>query len=162
MLTGCYSTEEFKGGEITDEGLFSYPRYKAKLGNIPLDKEGNYKFVFSGLPNEEMWLQMYVAGKTDSDRDTLENLSTHIKADIRTKNDKEICSASGRPLGKSTDRWTLMSSRMETAFWHSNCLNLPINKTTEYQLNIKISEIDKNTPEVMLNIMLEGGGIELP
>ena len=162
ILTGCYSTEKFNGGEITDNGLFSYPRYKVRLGEIPFSKEGDYMFLFYGLPNEEMWLQMYVEGKTDSDRDILENLSTRFDAEIRIKDGDVICTASGMPSGTASDRWVLMSSIMSAAFWHNKCLKLYMKTNTEYQLNIIISEIDESTPEAMLNVMLEGGGIELP
>jgi hypothetical protein len=64
FLSGCYDPGDFKGGVVEDAGFFSYPRYKARLGAIPLHAEGEYTFEFSGLPKDKMWLQMYVEGQT--------------------------------------------------------------------------------------------------
>jgi hypothetical protein len=162
VLSGCYDPGEFIGGEIADKGLFSYPRYQARLGSIPLHTEGEYTFEFSGLPRDRMWLQIYIEGKAEKDRDTLENLSTLFKAEIKTKEGEVVCSASGRPSGQTSNRWTLMSSSMEAAYWHSNCLDLSLSEATEYQMRIEVSDIDARTPQLLLAVTLEGGGIELP
>ncbi len=160
LTSGCYDASEFQGGQVTDNGFFSYPRYQAKLGKLPLHSAGQYEFNFSGLPNEEMRLQFYIQGKTHADRKTLEILSTQIDVEIKNKNGDIICEASGKLDEGIPDGWVLMSSAFTTAFWHSNCLRLVFSTKESYLLKAKLFKVDPKSPEAQLIATIEGGGNE--
>ena len=93
-----YQPTDFRGAEpMRDTGVFSYPRYHATLGDVPLVEAGNYTFNFSGLPSENMTLHLYVVGGPDKNIDLLRELTTELGAYIVDSQDKLICSATGTP-----------------------------------------------------------------
>jgi hypothetical protein len=159
-----YDPATFKGaGPMKDNGYFAYYRYHAPIGEFPLAAAGTYSFKFSGLPNERMGLQLYVPGRTTSNRSELENLSTELTAVIADASGKTICSVKGTPAGHSeADKWTLMSSFMEAGYWHRGCLERPFSRRTNYTLRVTVANVDPKTPHVSLRAWLEGGGSELP
>jgi hypothetical protein len=158
-----YDLREFRGAApMRDAGVFSYARYRATLGEIPLASPGSYTLRFSGLPNAKMVLQLYVVGASDVNRQLLESLTTQLYAQITDSRGNVVCSASGSP--SSTDpsiHWVLMSSVSEAAFWHEGCRNVDFSRNTEYTLRVEIRTIDPRSPRVSLTATLEGGGVEL-
>ena len=157
-----YDPSEFHGsGPIRDTGLFTYYRYRAPLGDIPLAIAGSYTLRFSGVPSEHMLLQLYVAGGSDSNRELLQGLSTRLSVQIVDAHGIVLCSATGVPGGINTDRWTLMSGGYFAAFWHNDCSDIPFKRRTEYVLTVVISDVDPRSPRLLLTATLEGGGIEL-
>src|SRR5271169_6341102 len=76
VIVFSYHSFEFKGGVgILDSGFFSYPRYRAQLGELPLWKTGEYTFVVRGLPPGPLDLELQVPEATDTDRAELTSLS---------------------------------------------------------------------------------------
>ena len=118
-----YSPSEYRGAApMRDTGVFSYPRYHATLGEIPLADAGDNTLKFSGLPSERMTLQLYVVGGSDADGDLLRSLTTELSAYIVDSQGQVICSAIGTPSkSDSTARWALMSSGVDAAYWHDHC-----------------------------------------
>ena len=58
LWTLGYHRFEFKGGVgVRDSGFFSYPRYHAQLGRLPLSKAGEYQFCCSAAshPAHLIW-----------------------------------------------------------------------------------------------------------
>jgi len=159
-----YHPTEFRGaGAMRDTGFFSYPRYHAPLGEVPLAAEGSYSFRFSGVPSETMWLQLYVPGYSFKDRDDLERVSTQISVRIADSAGNVVCQGSGQPSARDpNDRWVLMSSHFEAAFWHNGCNKREFKRGREYSLDVSVKNVDPKSPKVVLKAMLEGGGNELP
>ena len=158
-----YDPGEFRGAApMRDTGLFSYYRYHAPLGEVPLGVAGLYILKFSGLPSERMGLQLFIPGGTTSDRDLLESLTTKISVEIADARGTVVCSATGIPSAKDRPaKWVLMSSDSDAAFWHEQCLNVEFARHTHYTLRVAISDVDPRSPQVSLKPILEGGGIEL-
>jgi len=159
-----YDSSDFRGAaSMRDTGVFSYPRYHATLGDIPLSEAGDYTLKFSGLPSEQMSLQLYVVGGFDANGDLLRSLTTELSVDIVDSQGKVLCSASGTPSQSDPSaRWVLMSSGIDAAFWHNHCVDVAYARHTNYKLHLSISNVDPCSPRVTLRATLEGGGIELP
>ena len=159
-----YSPSEFHGAApMLDTGVFSYPRYHAALGDMPLAEAGDYTLKFSGLPSEQMALQLYVVGGSDANGDLLRSLTTELSANIVDSQGKVLCSANGTPSqSDSSARWVLMSSGIDAAYWHDHCIDVAFARHTNYTLHLSISNVDQSSPRVLLRATLEGGGNELP
>lgn len=160
-LTACYDSSQFTGGEITKQGLLSYPRYQARLGKVPMNTEGIYSYEFAGLPAAEMSLQLYVQGRKKSDRYGLDGLDTQLEAKISNAQGDILCQASGAPSGSESAKWSLSYGDSDTAIWHGDCLKLSFHQNQDYRLKLSVSDVDALTPDVMLIVTLEGGGIDL-
>lgn len=159
-----YHPAEFRGaGPLEDTGFFTYPRYHAPVGAVPLAAPGSHTFRFSGTPSEDFVLMFYLPGKTDKDRRVFENLSTKLTAVILDQNGNVACSAVGSPTGTTEkDKWFLMSSDRESGFWHSACNKVRLSRGTEYELTVKVEAVDFRTPAIDMLAMVEGGGNEFP
>jgi len=162
-LTG-FSPSEFHGaGPMRDSGFFSYYRYHAPLGNIPLNKEGNYKLQFSGLPDGKMALQFYLSGHSEATRKSLENLSTELSVIISDISGKTVCKAQGNLSGSNREgQWVLMSSHLNAAYWHMDCIEGVFQRGKSYTLQVAVKNVDPKSPLMTSMAMLEGGGNELP
>jgi hypothetical protein len=157
-----YDSSEFRGSApMRDSGVFTYYRYHAPLGDIPLATAGTYILRFSGLPSEHMALQFYVIGGSTANRHSLEDLSTELSVEIADTHGNILCSARATPAGTAPDRWTLMSSDFDAAYWHEHCRSIPFRRRTEYVLTVAIRNVDPRSPQFSLTATLEGGGIEL-
>src|ERR1700676_482355 len=74
-----YHPWEFRGGlSLHDSGFFSYPRYHAQLGEVPIWKVGEYQFTVRGLPPEPLDLKLQVLDSTEANRAELIVLSTIV------------------------------------------------------------------------------------
>jgi len=159
-----YSPSEFRGAApMRDTGVFSYPRYHATLGDVPLAEAGDFTLKFSGLPSEQMVLQLYVVGGSDVNGDLLRSLTTKLSAEIVDSQGKVLCSATGTPSNSDpTARWVLMSSGFDAAYWHDRCREVSFARHTDYTLHLSIGDVEPRSPKVLLRATLEGGGNELP
>jgi len=163
---GSYHPSEFKGGVgIRDSGVFSYPRYHAQLGALPLWKNGTYQFTVRGLPPDLLDLVLQVPDARGADREELMSLSTSVSASIADSSGKEVCTAAGslsdaRRRGPSS--WVLASSSLHASFWHPRCQQLPISRFKTYTVKVTVSEADPRSPQRMITPILQGGGVELP
>jgi hypothetical protein len=156
-------SREFTGAApLRDYGFFSYPRYHAPVGELPFAKQGTTVFHFSGIPTEQMWLVLRVPGYTLANSHNLTGLSTTISAELLDKSNHVICSATGSPSGPPEEQWILKSSDTEAAFWHVRFRDLVLSNGVDYSLHVTITNIDPNTPNVVLQASFEGGGNELP
>jgi hypothetical protein len=166
LWTFSYHSFEFKGGlGIHDSGFFSYPRYHAEIGELPLWKDGEYQFAVRGLPTGPLDLMLKVADATDADRTQLTSLSTTVNASITDRSGKDICTATGK-LADARDRahstWVLASSASGASFWQPRCQQLPIKRSGTYLIKVAVLGADDRSPHRMLRLILQGGGNELP
>jgi hypothetical protein len=159
-----YHTSEFKGGVgIRDSGMFSYPRYHAELGALPLWQEGERRFDVRGLPPGPLDLELNVKDATDADRAELTSLSTSVSASVFEASGAKICSATGTLARTGAfPSWVLASSDSSARFWQASCQQFPINRSKAYTIKVTVSEVDPRSPHRMLMAVLSGGGIELP
>jgi hypothetical protein len=161
-----YHRFEFKGGVgVWDSGFFSYPRYHAQLGKLPLWEAGEYRFTVHGLPPGPLDLELRVSDSTYAETTQLASLSTVVSVSIADSSGKEFCSARGR-LSEAKLRglggWVLESSSSHASFWHPRCQNLPISRFKTYTAKVSVSDVDPHSPQKELMLGLEGGGTELP
>jgi hypothetical protein len=161
-----YHTFEFKGGiGISDSGFFSYPRYHAEVGELPLWKNGEYSFTVHGLPPGPLDLALRVRDATYADSSELKSLSTSVSVFLTDNDGKQICTANGS-LSDARDRahsgWVLTSSDVSASFWHPGCQNLPISRFKTYTAKVVLSGEAARPPDRMVVLQLKGGGEELP
>jgi hypothetical protein len=161
-----YHTSAFKGGVgFRDSGLFSYPRYHAQLGVLPLWQDGEHRFDVWGLPPGPLDLELNVEDATGADRAELTSLSTSVSASIFEAPDTKICSETGLLSDAKTrtlPSWVLASSDSSARFWQAPCLQLPISRSKSYTIEVTVSGVDPRSPHKMLMAVLSGGGVELP
>jgi hypothetical protein len=156
-----YPAWRFRGdGRFSGGPLFGY---SVTMPTVPFDRAGEYVFRFRGLPNEDMSLQLYADGKTDRDRDELTHLGTTLDALLVDHNGRAVCQATGVPRdGQNEHIWVVMSSHLEVAFWHWNCVHIPLNSSESYTLTLHISNVDPKTPSIGLVPVLSGGQLDFP
>jgi hypothetical protein len=163
-----YHTSELKGGAgISDSGLFTYPRYHIKLGAIPLSEPGEYTFNVSGLPPVPLNLEFYVLETNSGEQlPILTQLHSLLEVNVTDSSGRTLCSASGRLSAAATGNsasWLLKrGSSVAAAFWQSKCLDISINRRASYKIEVRLTDVDPRSPQILLEPTLEGGGIELP
>ncbi len=158
-----YRPLDFRGaGPMIDTGFWSYPRYHAPLGVMPLAEPGSYVFTFGALPSETMSLQLWVEPFEPPDRTRFETLTTRLDVKIVESTGAVVCEAAGAPVDGRSGGWVLMSSYKDAAFWHLACLDRKFKRRRTYELHVQVSAPDPKTPRVLLHARLEGGGTELP
>jgi hypothetical protein len=152
-------------GKFSDQGFFSYPRHIVTFSDIPLDETSEHHFHFRGVPNEEMRLMLYVKDRradTMADMQQLEFLPVTIEAVLTDDRGHVSCRASGRPGTGTTDQvWVLMSG-WGTAYWHNNCVRVPVYPTRTYDLAIRVTDVGQGVERIVVAPELTGGGFELP
>lgn len=137
--------------------------YRITMRTIPFNQQGEYVFHFHGLPDEELSLELYVEGKTDKDREELTHLDTKLDALLVDQDDHIVCQASGVPRDGNNERiWVVMSGGSDVAFWHWNCVHMPLKPSVSYTLTLRVSNVDSKTPKINLLPVLEGGHPDLP
>ena len=136
--------------------------YQIKMRPIPFNQAGEYVFHFHGIPNEDMSLQLYAEGKSDQNREELTDLDTTLDALLVDQNGHVVCQASGMPRdGQNEHIWVLMSG-IDAAFWHWNCVHMPLKPSVSYTLTLRVSNVDPKTPQINLRPVLEGGQPDMP
>ncbi len=160
-----WSGLRFRGdGRFSDGGFFSYPRYVLTFPDMPLHENGERRFHFQGLPNEEMTLLLYVKGSSGSEeeRSRLTKLPTSIEAVLTDSHGREVCKATGRPADSNEDGiWVLMSGA-DAAYWHWRCNHVQIRSNESYNLVIRAFNAAQSDQRVVVTPILKGGGLELP
>src|SRR5713226_8513672 len=134
-----YPALRFRGdGKFTGGPVFGY---WIRLRPIPFYQAGEYVFHFRGLPNEELSFILYTDGKTDKDESELKHLETILGANLVDQHGNVICAASGKPLkeGNNANGWVLQIRGDEVAYWHWNCVHMPLKPSTSYALTLRIS-----------------------
>jgi hypothetical protein len=175
LCIASYHPSQFRGGvEIQDFGLFSYPRYRAILGRLPLSQSRDYNFKVHGLPPGPLDFTLQLDDFRENDRPLIASLSTSIAVSINDDSGKAVCSASGSlsdyaANGNRDGIWVLkggispLPSPLRTELWNTDCLNLPISRFHAYNVAVKVTGEDQHSPvRIMLVPTLSGGGIELP
>ena len=153
---------------MRDRGLLSYPRYELRLPSISVDDKYR-SFTFTGVPSEEMSLQLYIVDATLDKLETpLAKLHTQITAQLFEEAThltprRALCSATGSPAGASMEsRWVVTGNHTFAALWHARCLRVPLSKKGRYTLTLDIAAVDSSSLAKVLVPTLEGGGYELP
>jgi hypothetical protein len=157
-----YPALRFRGdGKFSGGPVFGY---WIRLRPIPFYEAGEYFFHFRGLPKEELSVILYPDGKTDKDELELKHLETTLGAKLVDQHDQVICEASGKPLaqGNNANGWVLQIRGDEVAYWHWNCVHLPLDPSASYTLTLRISSVDPKTPRINLLPVVEGGQLDLP
>jgi hypothetical protein len=173
-----YPALRFRGdGKFSGGPVFGY---WIRLRPIPFHHSGEYVFHFRGMPNQEMSLQLYADGKTGDNRAELSNLNTQLEALLVEQNGRVVCRADGIvpkehepcddckiPTDKEVEarfqkEWVLMSGPNEAAYWHENCLRMPLKSSDSYTLTLRVRQDDPKTPKINLSPTLEGGQLDLP
>src|SRR5262245_33837252 len=96
LWAASYDPNQFRGGlEIHDSGLFSYPRYRAMLGRLPLSQSGEYSFNVRGLPPGPLDFALQLDGFEEADRPLIASLSTSIAVSLTDNSGKTVCSVRG-------------------------------------------------------------------
>jgi hypothetical protein len=161
-----YHTSEFKGGiGVRDSGLFSYPRYHAELGKLPLWRDGEYQFRVKGLPPDPLDLTVQVLDATYDNATELTSLSTSMSISISDASGHPLCTVDGKlsdAARRGLNSWVLASSPTHAAFWHPRCQQLPISRSKTYTVKVALSGTDDRSPHKTLMPVLQGGGNELP
>ena len=175
LWVASYHPSEFRGGlEIHDSGLFSYPRYRAVLGRLPLFQSREYSFKVRGLPPGPLDFALQLDDFEEAERPLVASLSTSIAVSLNDDSGKTICSARGSlsdyaAKGNSEGIWVLrggvtpLPTPLRTELWNTRCLNLPISRVRAYDMVVRVTDADPRTPtKIVLLPTLSGGGIELP
>jgi hypothetical protein len=159
-LADEYPSLRFRGdGMLTGGPILGY---KIVMRPIPFSQAGQYVFHFRGLPDEKLSLLLYAEGKADQNREELTHLGTTLDALLVDQDGQTVCQASGVPRdGQNENIWVVMSGGFHAAFWHWNCVHMPIKPSASYTLTLRISNVDPKTPRIMLLPMLEGGQPDL-
>src|SRR5229473_4044810 len=165
-----YRTNEFKGGvSIQDSGIWYYPEYHVRIGYVPLDAPGEYRFTVRGLPSEHMWLQLDVVGASLSDQQTLRSLNTSLTATLLNASGKSLCSASGQLSDEG--KWKLTGWPKDSksdgyaSFWNESCApsnslfeGVSISRFRTYTLVVRVSEVSPHSPKLIVEPVFKGGG----
>jgi hypothetical protein len=178
VLADEYPALRFRGdGQFSGGPVFGY---WVRLRPIPFHTSGDYVFHLRGMPNQDMSLQLYAEGKTDSNRSELTNLNTQLEALLVDQNGQVVCRATGivpkenepcddckiltdeQVMARRQREWVLMSGPGEAAYWHVNCLRMQLKSSDSYTLTLRIRPADPKTPEINLIPTLEGGQLDLP
>ena len=159
-----YRICEYHGdGHIRDSGVWTYPRYRVELGEIPLFENGEHRFRLAGLPSEEMSLELLVVGKTEKDRAELTRLKTNIAANLKDDKGRVVCKAGGIPSdGQRDTAWILASSDDRAALYNRPCVDVQIHRERSYILELTLTQVDPSSPRAFLVPAFSGGGNELP
>lgn len=156
-----YHTWEFKGGlDISDSGVFSYPRYYAQIGRVPLWEPGEYRFTVRGLPAGSLELGLRVQEAREADRAELISLPTSVSVSISDSSNNQLCRATGSLSIKTDDPWILTPHSVY--FWHPRCTQIQTSRFRTYTVTVTISDVDARSPRWTIVPVLRGGGIELP
>lgn len=181
-LADEYPAMRFRGdGKFSGGPVFGY---WIRMQPIPFSRAGEYVFRFHGMPSEEMSLQLHADGKGHDNRPELTNLSTRLEALLVNQNGRVMCQADGivpmehdpcknccddckAPTEEENEarfqkEWVLMSGPDEAAYWHENCLRVPLKPSDSYTLTLRILAVDPKTPKINLIPTLEGGQLDLP
>jgi hypothetical protein len=154
-------------GTMRDDGILSYPRYRLELPRVGV-VESLQRFTFTGVPSQEMSVQLYLPGFTMEDIEQLRRV--HLRITTRLFEEataasprRLLCSATGTPDGMAMDsRWVVTGSYDSAALWHSHCLRVPMSDRRQYTLILEI--VDSNLSGIVKVLVpaLQGGGFELP
>ncbi len=164
LVADYYPQLRFRGdGSFSGGPVFGYT---LKLRPIPFYEAGKYVYHFRGMPNEEMTLELYVEGRTHKDYELLTHLQTNLEFVLTDQNRHIACQGTGLPLhGDINDRpngWVLMSSPVDTAYWHWNFLHLQLNSSDSYTLTLRVRDVDPETPKTYLIPVISGGHPVMP
>lgn len=183
LIATLWVADEYPAMRFRGDGKFSGGPvfgYWIRMQPIPFSRPGEYVFRFHGTPSEEMSLQLYADGKSHENRPELTNLSTHLEALLLDQQGRTVCHASGivptehdpcHDCTVLTDQeiearrqkeWVLMSGPDEAAYWHENCLRMPLRPSADYILTVRVMDVDARTPKINLVPTLEGGQPDLP
>jgi hypothetical protein len=101
----------------------------------------------------------YLPGRNQEDRHVFENLTTNLSAELLDANGQVLCTAKGAPVSKASERWVLNSSFNHAAYWHDGCRSVSLSRA-DYQLRVTVGAIDPRSPEIEIQVLLEGGGFD--
>jgi hypothetical protein len=163
-----HSVWSYRGpGTMRDYGVLGYPRYELKLPSMSVGDKYR-SFSFTGVPSEEMSLELYVVGTTIERLTPLTKWHAQITAQLFEEATplmprRVLCSATGSPSeGQRDGRWVVTGSSIHAALWHAECLRIPMSKERRYTLTLEIAGADSSSLARVLVPTFEGGGYELP
>ena len=154
-------------GTMLDGGILSYPRYRLELPRVEVN-QSLQRFTFTGVPSEEMSVQLYLPGYTMDDIEKLRRVHLRITTRLfevatAVAPERLVCSATGTPDSAAMDsRWVVTGSHDSAALWHCRCLRVPMSGRRQYTFTLEMVGSDPSGLVKALVPTLEGGGFELP
>jgi hypothetical protein len=162
-LANSWFTPTFKGGELTQGSLFSYPRYHGRLPTMDLGKNGRYSAIFSGFPVRDASIELELPHKTIKDFHQLTSLDSTLSLRIEDARGKTVCNASGQLNQISNIEHHWVSTGNDDFVWlgNSDCADFKLSSRDAYTLTVAVQGADGKTALPARPLLL-GGGIELP
>jgi hypothetical protein len=153
-----YSAANYQGdGTIADTGFWSYPRYHIRFPQVSLASPGEHQFTCRGLPPESLTLELRLVETGQYEQ--LRKLKTRVEFTLTDDAGKTICEAAG-PLSAWVLAW--MPAHDTGYFWQPACRDFNVSRRKRYQLTLVAKDVDPQSPPVLVEPMLTGGGNELP
>lgn len=166
LLIACYAVTHYRGwlyrgGRLVDHGLLGYPRYEARLGDIPLNTAGTYGYRFSRFPAADAVVMLVTPDHPP--RAAIEQLTTQVRLRVVRQDGTTICDGSGSPRTSPKEGlWVTSSPDAVEGIYHQSCNRLALRQCNPCRLDVSIGPVDPATPNVRLVVTVQGGGIELP
>ncbi len=161
-----YHTSEFTGGvNMRDSGSWLHPRYRAELRPVSLNTPGEQQYTLSGLPSDSFSLNLLISSAQPEIRRAIPNIRTTLGVTFTDDAGNKLCSAEGTIKGDRriwNNTWIAATSPNWVYLWTPKCTDMPIRRGKEYQLKIRVDDVDLSAPRVDLIPILRGGGNELP
>jgi hypothetical protein len=155
-----YQGWQYRGGQFTNRGLLTRPRYVAQFPGISINQPGNATYTFTRFPASDaaVILEMPSAPPGEAVR----RLTTQLRIRIEDQNGRVVCEGSGSPQGRGATQIWVNSSAGAISLYHTNCLQLDLWACAPCRLQIWIGPVDPATLPLRVLPALHGGGWELP
>lgn len=149
---------EFSGdGRLTDYGIWTYPRYSISLPLTDIGRGTTYTYTISGVPSVH-WTLLLRLHNHQSGLVQLRECADHILS-IRLCDGgrNEIISVSAR-----VSDWTVSQSRDNIELWHPSFRMRPLRQDERYSIEMTLLGVAKDSPRLVIEPRIVGGGNESP
>jgi hypothetical protein len=152
-----WRVKEFKGdGTITDNGLFSYPRFEVRFPVVQLQGSEEYSFVFQGMPSERLYFGLRVLNKISEDELNASDMKIMVRFVEGT--DSVVCEAEG-----TVKKWKKEIANGERiTLWHMGCRDIHFYRKKTYKLLLSVKTFTGEARQIIAEPTLWGGGFETP
>ncbi len=155
-----YTINRFDGdGTISDSGWTTNQRYRINFPHVSVVEDGRYTFHCKGLPPVRLFLGFRIDGTGENALERVGDASVLFR--VVDARGRIVGEASG-PLDEWQRNWRRNRRGSNTYFYHPDCSFLRMSQDIEYTLTIVVEGDDTLTGPIVLEPILEGGGIEVP
>ena len=155
-----YQGWQYRGGQFTNHGLLTRPRYVAQFPEISMNLPGSYSYTFSRFPASDAGVILETPSAPPDE--AVRRLTTQLRIRIEDQNGRVVCDGSGSPQGRGPNQIWVNSSAAAIGLCHTNCLRLDLWACAPCRLQIWIGPVDPTTLSLRVIPALHGGGWELP